>query len=79
MHDVFHVLVLRHYISYSSHVIDMSSLQVSGEGDLIVDPIRIVYHHTRYLQGRLVDQVKVDWDNYSPHSPTWEDAHEMLQ
>jgi hypothetical protein len=31
MHDVFHVFVLRHYISDHRHVIDMSSLQVSDE------------------------------------------------
>jgi hypothetical protein len=29
MHDVFHVSVLRHYISDPTHVIDMISLQVS--------------------------------------------------
>ena len=32
MHDVFHVSVLRHYISDPTHVIDLSSLQVSHEG-----------------------------------------------
>jgi hypothetical protein len=32
MHDVFHVYVLRHYISDHTHVIDMSSLHVSNEG-----------------------------------------------
>jgi hypothetical protein len=32
MHDVFHVSVLHHYILDPSHVIDMSSLQVSGRG-----------------------------------------------
>jgi hypothetical protein len=49
MHDVFHVSVLRHYISDLSHVIDMSSLQVSDEGALIVEPIRILDHRTRQL------------------------------
>jgi hypothetical protein len=34
MHDVFHVSVLRHYISDPTHVIEMSSLQVSDEGVL---------------------------------------------
>jgi hypothetical protein len=46
MHDVFHVSVLCHYISYPSHVIDMSSLKVSDKASLIVDPIYIVDHHT---------------------------------
>ena len=34
MHDVFHVSVMRHYISDPTHVIDMSSLQVLDEGAL---------------------------------------------
>ena len=42
MHDVFHVSVLRHYISDPTHVIDMNSLQVSDEGALIAEPIRIL-------------------------------------
>jgi hypothetical protein len=37
MHDVFHVSILRHYISDPTHVIDMSSLQVSDEGALMAD------------------------------------------
>jgi hypothetical protein len=44
MHDVFHVSVLRHYISDPTHVIDMSSLQVSDEGALTAEPVRILDH-----------------------------------
>jgi hypothetical protein len=47
MHDVFHVSVLRHYISDPTHVIDMSSLQVSDEGALTAEPVRILDHHVR--------------------------------
>ena len=74
MHDVFHVSILRHYISDPTHVIDMSSLQVLDEGTLMVEPVRILDHHVRQLRHRTVDQVKVQWDSYSPHSATWEDA-----
>jgi hypothetical protein len=35
MHDVFHVFVLRHYISDPSHVIEMSYFEVSDEGALM--------------------------------------------
>jgi hypothetical protein len=59
MHDVFHVSLLRHYISDPSHVIDISSLQFSEEGALMVDPIHILDHHIRQLRRRTVDQVKV--------------------
>jgi hypothetical protein len=60
-------------------VIDLSSLQVSDEGALMAEPVRILDHHVRQLQRRMVDQVKVQWDSYSPHSVTWEDTDDMHQ
>jgi hypothetical protein len=42
MLDVFHISVLRHYISDPTHVINMISLQVSDEGVLIAEPIHIL-------------------------------------
>jgi hypothetical protein len=50
MHDVFHVSILRHYISDPSHVISMSSFQVSGEGALMAEPIRILDNHIQQLR-----------------------------
>jgi hypothetical protein len=51
MHDVFfHVSVLRHYISDPTHVIDMSSLQVSDKGTLTAEPVRILDHRVRQLR-----------------------------
>jgi hypothetical protein len=79
MHDVFHVSVLRHYVSDPTNVIDLSTLQVFDQGALTVEPIRILDHFIRQLWCRTVDQVKVQWDNYSPHSTTWEDAYDMRQ
>ena len=79
MHDVFHVSILRHYISDPTHVIDMSSLQVSNEGVLVAEPIYILDHRIRQLRRWTIDQVKVQWDSYSPHSVTWEDADDMCQ
>ena len=79
MHDVFHVSVLRHYISDPSHVIEMNSLQVSGEVALMEEPNCIMCHCIQQLRRRTIDQVKVQWDNYSAHSATWEDAYDMPQ
>jgi hypothetical protein len=79
MHDFLHISVLRHYISDPTHVIDMSSLQVFDEGLLTVEPIRILDHRIRQLWCRIVDQVKVQWNNYCPHSMIWEDAYDMRQ
>jgi hypothetical protein len=49
MYDVFHVLVLLHYIYDLSLVIDMISLQVPDEGALIEELILILNHRTRQL------------------------------
>jgi hypothetical protein len=54
MHDVFHVSILRHYVSDPTHVIDMSSLQVSDEGALMARPIRIIDHRIQQLWCRTV-------------------------
>ena len=47
-------------------------------GTLTVEPLHILDHRVRQLRNRLVDQVKVQWDKYSPGYATWEDA-ETLQ
>jgi hypothetical protein len=57
----------------------MSSLHVSNEGALTAEPVRILDQCVRQLRRRTVDQVKVQWDSYSPHSATWEDAYDMRQ
>ena len=61
------------------HVIDMSSLHVSDEGALTAEPVHILDQRVRQLRRRTVDQVKVQWDNYSPHSTTWEDTYVICQ
>jgi hypothetical protein len=45
IHNVFHVSILRHYVSDLTHVIDMSSLQVLAKGVLTKEAIRILNHH----------------------------------
>ena len=42
-------------------------------GTLTVEPLHILDRRVQQLMNRLVDQVKVQWDKYSPGSATWED------
>ena len=57
----------------------MSSLHVSDEGALTAEPVRILDQRVRPLRCQTVDQVKDQWDSYSPHSATEEDAYDMRQ
>jgi hypothetical protein len=73
-HNVFHVSVLHHYVADESHKLNWKELQVSDVGTLTVRPLRILDRKVRQLRNCLVDQVKVQWDKYSPGSTTWKDA-----
>ncbi|KAH9301654.1 hypothetical protein KI387_013237, partial [Taxus chinensis] len=46
VHDVFHVSVLRRYVTDPSHVLDWTSLQVQDQGQVMVEPIRIIDRRT---------------------------------
>jgi hypothetical protein len=76
-HNVFHVSVLLHDVVDESHKLNWKELQVSDMGTLTVEPLRILDRRVRQLRNRLVDQVKVQWDKYSPGSATWEDTETL--
>ena len=73
IHDVFHVSVLRQYILDVTHVLDWDAFQVA-DGQLTLEPIRILQHRRLTLRGRDIDQVRVQWDPSDETSATWEDA-----
>jgi hypothetical protein len=76
-HNVFHVSILRHYVADESHKLNRKELQVSDVGTLTVEPLRILDLRVQQLKNCLVDQVKVQWDKYSPGSATWEDVETL--
>jgi hypothetical protein len=76
-HNVFHVSILRHYVVDESHKLNWKELQVLDVETLTVEPLCILDRRVRQLRNRLVDQVKVQWDKYSPGSATWEDVETL--
>jgi hypothetical protein len=46
-------------------------------GTLTVELLHILDRRVRQLNNRMKDQVKVQWDKYSPGSATWEDAETL--
>ena len=59
IHDVFHVSMLRKYIYDKSHIIDWDALHVESDGQMTLEPIRILARRTLTLRGRELDQVRV--------------------
>jgi hypothetical protein len=46
-------------------------------GTLTVELLRILDRRVQQLKNHWVDQVKVQWDKYSPGSATWEDTETL--
>ena len=73
MHDVFHVLYLKKYISHHEHIIDWKLLQVWEPGVVEVKPLKILKLCKLRLWNQDVTQCKVQWDQYIEDNATWED------
>ncbi|CAN6677592.1 unnamed protein product [Malus baccata var. baccata] len=70
VHDVFHVSILRHYISDPSHVIPLEPLEINS--DLTYDEklVTILDWKDKVLRNKTVRLVKVLWRNHSVEEAT---------
>eukprot|EP00253_Pinus_taeda_P003352 PITA_03352 len=77
VHNVFHVSVLKKYVYDPKHVIRWQDIQVEPEGEVLVEPLRILDRREVQLRKRVITQVKVRWRHFGPEEATWEDEELM--
>jgi hypothetical protein len=65
VHDVFHVSMLRKYLSDPSHVLDEAPVTLRRDLTYEEYPIRIVDTKLQTLRRRTIPYVKVQWSNHS--------------
>lgn len=73
IHEVFHISLLRKYIFYPSHVLDLTQLQMSDPMTIEVLPVRVLGFRSRKLRNREIKECLIQWDQYSESFATWED------
>ncbi|KAH9294611.1 hypothetical protein KI387_038199, partial [Taxus chinensis] len=56
MHDVFHISLLKKYVSDLSHVLNWNSLQVQDPGIIVVKPTRVLETRQLHLRNREIQQ-----------------------
>lgn len=78
VHDVFHVSMLRKYISDPSHVISHANLQIAPDLTYEETPIAILDRKVHTLRNRQVTLVKVQWSRHGLEEATWEKEDELL-
>ncbi|XP_073121354.1 uncharacterized protein [Henckelia pumila] len=77
VHNVFHVSMLRKYISNTSHILDFEPLQLASDLTFEERSVQILACEERRLRTRVIPMVKVWWLNHSKEEATWEAETDM--
>ena len=77
MHNVFHVSMLKKYVSDLSHVIEHEPIQVHEDLTYEEKPVQILAREEKNLSNKTIPVVKVLWRNHKIEEATWEREDEM--
>lgn len=77
VHNVFHVLLLRRYVSDSSHVLSYEPLEFNQDLTYKEKPVQIMDRKEKELRNKKISLVKVVWKNFSVEEATWEREDDM--
>ncbi|KAM1211763.1 hypothetical protein ACFX2I_003496 [Malus domestica] len=79
VHNVFHVSMLRHYVSDPSHVIPLQPLEINPDLTYDEEPVTILDWKDKVLRNKTVSLVKVLWRNHLVEEATWETEDRMRE
>ncbi|CAN6724198.1 unnamed protein product [Malus baccata var. baccata] len=79
VHNVFHVSMLRHYVSDPSHVIPPQPLEINPDLTYDEEPVTILDWKDKVLRNKTMSLVKVLWKNHSVEEALWETEDRMRE
>lgn len=79
VHDVFHVSLLKPYISNPNHVLDDEQSVLPTQGILELRPDKILDTRERNLRNRVLRDHLVQWKDYPVEDATWEEETSLLK
>ena len=79
VHDVFHVSMLRKYITDPTHVIDYKPLEIEENLSSQEKPIKILARAVKALRNRNIGFIKVLWWNHLIEEAMWEWEEEIKE
>ncbi|KAL0539383.1 hypothetical protein IC582_023595 [Cucumis melo] len=77
VHDVFHVSMLRKYVSDPSHVVDYEPLEIDENLSYVEQPVEVLAREVKTLRNKQIPLVKVLWRNHRVEKATWEREDDM--
>ncbi|XP_038902286.1 uncharacterized protein LOC120088919 [Benincasa hispida] len=77
IHDVFHVSMLRKYVSDPTHILSEQLMQVKENLSYEEEPVKILDRKEQVLRNKKIPLIKVLWRNYGLEETTWEAEEQM--
>ena len=78
VHHVFHISMLRRYVSKPTHILPVQDVSVGEDINYREEPVAIVDRQVRRLRNKEIAMVKVQWHRNSPEECTWEMKQAMM-
>ena len=79
IHNVFHVSMLRRYMSDLSHVVSSETIKLRPDLTYEEEPVEILASEVKELWKKRIPFVKVLWINHKIEEETWESEEVMRQ
>ena len=77
VHNVFHISMLRKYISDPSHVLEAPEIELKDDLSYEEQPVQILGREEKELRNKIISLVKVLWRNHQVEEATWEREDQM--
>ena len=79
VHNVFHVSMLRRYMSDPSHVVSSETIELRSDLTYEDEPVEILAREVKELQKKRIPFVIVLWRNHKTEEAMWESEEVMRQ
>ena len=79
IHSVFHVSILRRYLTDPSHVVSSETIELKPDLTYEEEPVEILAREVKELWNKKILLVKVLWRNHKTEEATWESEETMRQ
>ena len=77
VHNVFHISMLRKYISDPSHVLEAPEIELRDDLSYEEQPVQILDREEKELRNKTISLVKVLWRNHLVEETTWKREDQM--
>ncbi|XP_016649628.1 PREDICTED: uncharacterized protein LOC107881082 [Prunus mume] len=77
LHDVFHVSMLRKYISDPSHILKSQPIELKDDLNFVEQPVQILDWKIQVLRSREIPLVKILWKSHAVEEATLEPEEQM--